>query len=164
MFLYKVVWSLLDKIAKGFQLGNVFPRVLRQFCTGFLLMHCCMEPLGYYCVSFWPAQSCLKSIEITFQRIFSYAMLSGASRTTLHRIFYLCNVVPRVLRQNCTGFLMQCYVEPLGLYCIGFWPAQCCPKTIKTTLHRVFSYTKLSGASWTTLHKVFSCAMSSQEY
>ena len=41
---------------------------------------------------------------------------------------------------------------------------QCCPKSIKTTLHRNFSYVKLSGASWATLHRVLTCAMLSQEY
>ena len=59
---------------------------------------------------------------------------------------------------------MQCYLEPLGQYCIGFWPAQCYPKSIKTTVPRIFSYTKLSGAFSTTVNRVFSCAMLSQEY
>ena len=54
---------------------------------------------------------------------------------------------------------MQCCLEPLGQYCIGFWPVQCYPKSNKTTLHRICSYTKLSGASWTTLHRVSSCAI-----
>ena len=34
-------------------------------------------------------------------------------------------------------------------------PVQCCPKSITTTLNRVFSCRMLSGATWTTLHKVF---------
>ena len=70
------------------------------------------------------------------------------------------NVVPRVLRQHWTWvFLMQCCLEPLGQHCIGFWPVHCCPKSIKTTLNRIFSYALLSGASRTTLHRVFTCAM-----
>ena len=35
---------------------------------------------------------------------------------------------------------------------------------IKMTLHRIFSYAKLSGASLTTLHRVLTCAMLSQKY
>ena len=59
-----------------------------------------------------------------------------------------------MLRQHCTGFfLVQDYLEPLGQHYRGFWPIQCCPKSIKKTLHRIFSYTKLSGASRT--RKVF---------
>ena len=66
---------------------------------------------------------------------FLYAMLSGASRTALHRVFYRCNVVPRVLRQHCTGFfLMQNCLEPLGRDSIEFSAVQCYLKGIKTTL------------------------------
>ena len=126
-------------------------------------MHCCMEPLGYYCIRFWPVQSCPKSIETTFQRIF--LMQCCLEPLGQHgKGFYLCNVVPRVLRQNCTGlfYAMLSGASPTIWY--GLWPAQSCLKSIKTTFHRVFSYTKLSGASWTTLQRVFSCAMLSQEY
>ena len=59
---------------------------------------------------------------------------------------------------------MQCCLGPLGQYCIGFLPAQFCPKSINRTLHRIFSYTKLSGASEATLQMVSSCAMLSQQY
>ena len=58
---------------------------------------------------------------------------------------------------------MQRSLGPLGKHCIGFLPVQCCPKSIKAKLHSIF-YAILSGASWTTLHRVFSCAMFSQEY
>ena len=41
---------------------------------------------------------------------------------------YLRNVVPSVLKQNCTGFfLTKCCLEPLGQQCIGFCPVRCCP-------------------------------------
>ena len=59
---------------------------------------------------------------------------------------------------------MQCCLEPLGQYCIGFWPVKCYPKSIKTILHRISFYKRLPGASWTILHRVFRCAMFSQEY
>ena len=56
--------------------------------------------------------------------------------------FFLCNAVPGVLQQHCTGFFyffpMQCCLEPLGQHCIEFWPVQCCPKSITTTLNRIF--------------------------
>ena len=41
---------------------------------------------------------------------------------------------------------------------------QCCPKSIKTTLHKIFSFAKLFGAYWATLHRVLTCAMLPQEY
>ena len=37
----------------------------------------------------------------------------------------------------------------------GFLPVECCPKSIKTTLIRIFSCAMLSGAFWATLHKAF---------
>ena len=86
--------------------------------------------------------------------------------------FFLCNVAWSLWDniaqdQDCISrniFLMQSCLEPLGQHCIRFLPVQCCSKSIKTTLHWICSYTKLSGASWTTLHRIFSCAMLSQEY
>ena len=45
--------------------------------------------------------------------------------------------------------------EPLGQHCTVFSPMQCHPKSIKTTLNRIFFYALLSGASRTTLYKVF---------
>ena len=41
---------------------------------------------------------------------------------------------------------------------------QCCPKSIKTTLNKNFSYVMLSGASQTTLHRFLTCTMLSLEY
>ena len=57
---------------------------------------------------------------------------------------------------------MQSCLEPLWEYCIEFLPVQCFPKSIKRTLHRIFSYTNLSGASCTTLHRV--CPKSIKEW
>ena len=79
--------------------------------------------------------------------------------------FYLCNVVPRVLRQHWTLlFPAQCCLEPLGHHCTRILPMQWSPKSIKTTLSSISSSAMLSGASWTTLHKDFNCAMLFQEY
>ena len=33
---------------------------------------------------------------------------------------------------------MQCCLEPLRQHCTRFLPVQCCPKSIKTTLNRIF--------------------------
>ena len=59
---------------------------------------------------------------------------------------------------------MQSCLKRLGQHCIGFCPVQCCSMSIKVTLHRMFSYAMLSGATRTTLHRVLTCAMLSQEY
>ena len=59
---------------------------------------------------------------------------------------------------------MQSCLEPLGQHGKGFSVVQCYPNSIKTTLHKIFSDTKLSRASRTPLDKVLSCAMLSQEY
>ena len=40
-----------------------------------------------------------------------------------------------------------------GRSCNSFLPVECCPKSIKTTLIRIFSCAMLSGAFWATLHK-----------
>ena len=58
---------------------------------------------------------------------------------------------------------MQSCLEPLGQHCVGFSAMQCCPKSIKKTLHMTFSDAKLSRASWATLQRVFSCTMLSQQ-
>ena len=54
---------------------------------------------------------------------------------------------------------MQRFLESLGQHCRGFSAVQCYPKSITTTMNRIFSSAKLSGASRTTLHRVFTCAM-----
>ena len=54
---------------------------------------------------------------------------------------------------------MQRFLESLGQHCTGFSAVQCYPKSITTTMNRIFSSAKLSGASRTTLHRVFTCAM-----
>ena len=59
---------------------------------------------------------------------------------------------------------MQCCLEPLGQQCIEFCLVQCCPKGIKETLLRIFSYAMLSGSSRTTLNRVLTRSMKPQEY
>ena len=118
----------------GFTLCNVVPGVFRT-----TPVQCCLEPLRQHSTGFWPVQSCPKSIKTILNKIFSCALLSGVSGTTLHRVV-IC--------------IMLC--------CIVFWPAQCCPKSIKTTLNRIFSCALLSGVSMTTLHRVFTSVVLSR--
>ena len=59
---------------------------------------------------------------------------------------------------------MEDCLEPLRQHYIAFLPVQCCPKSIKTTLNRSFSYAMLSGATQTALHRILTCTMLSQEY
>ena len=86
-----------------------------------------------------------------------------------------CCLEPR--RQHFIGYLpVQCYprstkttlnkifpvqrcLEPVGQHCTRFLLVLCCPKSIEITLIRDFSRAMLSGASWTTLRKVFTCLM-----
>ena len=56
--------------------------------------------------------------------------------------FFLCNVVWSLSDNS-----------------IGFWSTQCCPKSIKATWNRIFSFAMLTGASRSTLHRILPCAM-----
>ena len=123
-----------------------------------------LEPLGQYSIGFWPVQCYPKSIKRIFDRICFYTKLSGASWTTLYRAF-ICAIFSQEYWDKITENFSYAMSSWACLTILQrFWPAQCCPKSVMTTLHRVFCYIKLSGASWETLHKVFSCAILSQEY
>ena len=85
------------------------------------------------------------------------------------QVFYLCNSVLRVprvfsLKDNIAQsisikktlnktFPVPCCLHPLRQHCTRFLPVLCCPKSIKTTLIRIFSCAMLSGDSWTTFTK-----------
>ena len=128
-------------------------------CLNFFPVQCCFKPLGQHCIG-----SRLHK-PLTLNGKFFVCKVVWSLSDNIAQGFYLCNVVARVLRQHCTGFfLIQSYLERLGKDCIGFSAVQCCPKSIKTTLHKIFSDAKLSGAFLTALNKVFTCAMLSQEY
>ena len=49
-------------------------------------MQNCLEPLGRDSIEFSAVQCYLKGIKTTLDRVFSYAMLSGALQATLHRV------------------------------------------------------------------------------
>ena len=80
--LVTVVWSLLGNIAPGFYLWNVVPIVLRQHSTELLS---CAVLVQVSCTRNLLVHCCLKSIKPTLNIIFFSAMLSRASRTTLHK-------------------------------------------------------------------------------
>ena len=67
-------------------------------------------------------------------RIFSCAMLSGASRITW---VFTCAMLSQEYWKG--FFLVQCCLEPQRQRCIGFLTVQCCRKSIKATLNRFFS-------------------------
>ena len=46
-----------------------------------------LDPLGKFCEGSLSLQCCSRSITTTLHRIFFVAMLSGASRTILYRVF-----------------------------------------------------------------------------
>ena len=162
---FHVQCCLEPLVAQGFYFCNVVPRVLRQRWTVIFPVQCCPGALGQHCRKILLVQCCPKSIKATLSKNFSCAILSRASWTTLHKDFYLCNVVPRILRrQHWTVFFsVQCCLEPLGQYCTKILPVQCCPKSFRTTLNSIFSSAMLSGISWTILHKDVTCAMLFQE-
>ena len=78
-------------------------------------------------------------------RILTCAILSQEHQTNIEQDFFLrnvvwsisdniaqgfdvCNVVPIVLKQNCTEFFLTQYcLEPLTQHCIGLFPEECCP-------------------------------------
>ena len=72
---------------------------------------------------------------------FFCAMLFWASGQLCIKII-LCNTATGVLKQYCTGFY---------------------PNRIKVKLNRIFSYLMLLLAFWTTLYRILTCAMLSQE-
>ena len=60
-------------------------------------------------------------------RIFSFALLSGASWTTLHKVFTSA-MLSQELIQHCAVILhVQCCLEPLEEHCTGFLPVNCWP-------------------------------------
>ena len=71
----------------GFSPVQCCPKSIKVKLQRIFFMQCCLGPLGQYCIGFLPAQFCPKSINRTLHRIFSYTKLSGASWTTLHKVF-----------------------------------------------------------------------------
>ena len=122
----------------------------------FFLVQWCLEPLGQHRLKLLLVQCCPKSIKTTLNRIFSCAMLSQENYNNIEKDLFLCNVFWTLL-DNLAQIFLLCNGVPTKLrqHWTGFVPVQCCPKSIKTTLNRIFSCAMLSGDSWKTLPKVF---------
>ena len=74
------------------------------------------------------------------------------SNSTNQKIFLGSNTVVNMAANMAVRSIYS--LEPLRQHCKGFSALQSCPRNIKTTLHRIFPFAKLSGASRTTLYNV----------
>ena len=125
---------------------------LGQHCTGFLPVQYCSKSITTTLSRIFSCAILSGAFLTTFHKVFTCAMLSKSIRTTLNRIFfsnavwsllgnaaqgfYLCNVVPRVLR--------QCCLEPFGQHCTRILPVQCWSMTFM----RKIIYTMLYRPCW----------------
>ena len=138
--------------------------LFRRQCTGFPVQ-CCLESLGQHCTGFLPVQCCPKNITTTLNRFFHVQCCleplgqhctrflpvqcsPKCIKTTSNKSFFLCNVIWSILDDNAQDFYLYNVV----------------PRELRQHWKVFFSCAMLPGASWTTLHKVFTCAMSSEEY
>ena len=112
----------------GFILIQCCLEPLGQHCIGFCPVQCCPRcmkttlskifsygilnnPLGQHYIKFWLVQCWPKSIKKTLRRRYFYPMLSGAPRTTLHRVL-TCALLCKELYEN---------IEQDVFFCIFFW-------------------------------------------
>ena len=94
---------------------------------------------------------------------FSCAMFSGVSWAILQQVFTCAMLFQEYYDNTEQNFFMQNVVwSHFDNIAQGILPMQCWSKSIKTTLNRVFFLCNVVWVSCTTLHKVFSCAMLSQ--
>ena len=99
----------------------------------------------------FPVERCPRNIV----QDFSYAMLSGVSWTIFHR-FLTCAMLSQSIKTTLNRiFSCQCCLQPLEQLCIGFWYLQCFPRVLRQHWTGFFFCAMLSGASGTTLHRVF---------
>ena len=121
-----VVSSLKDIIALGLYLHNVDPVVLRQYCTEFLPVQCCLEPLGQHCTRFYQCNIVPRvSSGTTLHRkiLMQYIVLEVLDNFAQEKILF--NVVLILLGQHCIGKnpVLDC---PRGCqHCIGILSSQC---------------------------------------
>ena len=130
-----VSWAILHRVFACAMLSQEYYHIIEQ---DFFYVKCFLEALGKRCTRFLPVQCCPKSIKTTLNRIFFLCNVVWSQFENITQSFYLCNVVPKVLRQHWTGFFpVQCCLEALGQHCTRFLPVQRCPRSIKTTLNRI---------------------------
>ena len=127
-----------------------------------------MESPGHY-TGLLAVQCCPNSITtLNSSFVFSCAMLSGASWTTLHKDF-TCAIMSQEYYDNIELFFFLCNVVSSLLDNIAqrFYLCNVVPRVLRqhwTGILWDFSCAMLSSVSWTTLHKDFTCEMLSQEY
>ena len=113
----------LGECCTGFFLCNIFPRVLKQLCRELSPVNCCLGPLGQHCARFLLVQCCPKSIKIKLKlkRTFCCALLPGASRTTLQRVFTSAMVSQEYCwrREHADIFLQENNLHNVFLICQG---------------------------------------------
>ena len=110
-FLCSVVWSLWNNMAWGFSCV-MFSLEYNITLHWIFPVQCCLDPFGQHCIGLLLEQYCPNSIKTTLNRIFSWA-LSGVSRTTLGRVFFICAVLSQeyyLLGQHCTGKTLRSVV------------------------------------------------------
>ena len=137
-----------DNIEQFFFLCSVVSILLDNIAQGFLSVQCCT-----------------KGIKITLNSIFSCAVLSQASCTTLHKDF-TCAMFSKEYWDSIEQFFFLCSVVSSLLDNIahGFFLCNVKPRVSGQHWIILFSCAMLSGASWTTLHKDFTCAVLYQRY
>ena len=103
---------------------------------GFFLCNSVPGVLRRHCTGFFPVQYCLELFGQHCWKLFLCTRL------------FLCNFVSGVSRQHCTEiFLAQC------TKLLKAFPVERCPRSIKTTLQKIFSCEMLSAVSWRIVKK-----------
>ena len=142
--------------------------LLGQYCIGLLPVQCCPKSIKTTLDKIF-SYSKLPGASRTILHSFDLCNVDPRVLRKYCTGFFYMQSRLQPLGQNCIEFsavqcypewqhwtkffLMQCYLESFWQHCIEFWPVQCCPKSIKATLHRIFSYAMLSGAFWATLYR-----------
>ena len=106
------------------------PKKIKITVKKIFLVQCCLQCCqGQHCL--WKIVPKVLRQHCTG---FFYAKLSAASWATLHKV-----MLPQKYYNNIEqDFLAQCCLEFLGQHCTRFLPVQCCPKSIKKTLNKIF--------------------------
>ena len=98
-------------------------RLFNQLCRELSPVNCCLGPLGQYCTRFLLVHCCAKSIKIKLKlkRTFCCALLPGASRTTLNRVFTSVMVSQEYCwcREHADIFLQENNLHNVFLICLG---------------------------------------------
>ena len=135
-----VSWTIFHRFLTCVMLSQSIKTTLNRIFS----CQCCMQPLEQLCIGFWHLQCFPRVLRQHWTEFFPVqCCLEPLEQNYIG--FFLCKGVPGVLKDNIS--------QPLRQHCKGFWSVSCCPRSIKTTLHRIFSYAMMSGAHRTILHK-----------